>query len=65
MLDCEQVQQCFYVAGQSDFILIITAKNMLDYEKLTKKLFFVDDNIQKFTSTVAMENVKVGLDIPI
>jgi len=65
MLDCEQVQQCFYVTGQADFILIITTKNMLEYEKLTKKLFFADNNIQKFHSTVSMENVKVGLNIPI
>ena len=65
MLDCEQVQQCFYVAGHTDFILIVTSKNMLDYEKLTRKLFFVDNNIQKFHSTVSMENVKVGLSIPI
>jgi len=65
MLDCEQVQQCFYVTGQADFILIITTKNMLEYENLTKKLFFVDNNIQKFHSTVSMENVKAGLNIPI
>jgi len=65
MLECNQVQQCFYVAGNSDFILIITAKNMSEYEKLTKELFFNDKNIQKFHSTVSMENVKVGLNIPI
>jgi len=65
MLDCEQVQQCFYVTGPADFILIITTKNMLEYENLTKKLFFVDNNIQKFHSTVSMENVKAGLNIPI
>jgi len=65
MLSCEQVQQCFYVTGLSDFILIITSNNMLEYEKLTKSLFFIDNNIQKFHSTVSMENVKVGLSIPI
>tara|TARA_B100000767_G_C19241076_1_gene319230 strand:+ start:138 stop:335 length:198 start_codon:yes stop_codon:yes gene_type:complete len=65
MLDCDQVQQCFYVTGQADFILIITSKNMLEYEKITKKQFFVDNNIQKFRSTVSMENVKVRLNIPI
>jgi len=65
MKDCEHVQQCFYVTGHTDFILIITAKNMLEYERLTKKLFFCDNNIQKFHSTVAMENVKVGLNIPV
>jgi len=65
MLECEQVQQCFYVTGQTDFILIVTTKNMLEYERLTKELFFSDNNIQKFHSTVSMENVKVGLSIPI
>lgn len=65
MLANPHVQQCFYVAGDGDFVLIITAKSMLDYEKLTQKLFFCDDNIQKFHSTVVMENVKVGLNIPI
>ena len=65
MLDCPQVQQCYYVTGNDDFIIIVTIENMLEYEKLTHKLFFSNDNIQKFNSTVAMENVKVGLDIPI
>lgn len=65
MLDCPQVQQCYYVTGNYDFIIIITIENMLKYEKLTHELFFSNDNIQKFNSTVVMENVKVGLDIPI
>ena len=65
MLDCLHVQQCYYVTGKNDFIIIITIKNMLEYEKLTRKLFLSNDNIQKFNSTVVMENVKVGLNIPI
>ena len=60
-----QVQQCYYVTGKNDFILIITAENMLEYEKRTRQLFFSNDEIQKFHSTVVMENVKVGLEIPI
>lgn len=65
MLKHPEVQQCYYVTGGVDFILIITAENMLEYEKLTRKLFFNNRNIQKFHSTVAMENVKVGLEIPL
>jgi DNA-binding Lrp family transcriptional regulator len=61
----DNVQQCFYVTGESDFILVVTAKNMLMYEQLCKELFFVDNNVQKFSSTVVMDNVKVGLNIPI
>lgn len=63
-LDCEDVQQCFYVTGHADFILIVTSKNMLEYEKITKELFFYN-GVQKFHSTVVMDNIKVGLNIPI
>ena len=59
------VQQCFYVTGDVDFKLIVTAKNMLDYEQLTKELFLSDSNIQKFHSTVVMDNVKQSLAIPV
>ena len=65
MISNMNIQQCYYVTGNIDFIIIITVKNMLEYENLTHKLFFFDDNIKKFHSTVVMENVKVGLDIPI
>jgi len=60
-----EVQQCYYVTGNVDFILIIAAENMLHYENITRKLFFKNLNIQKFHSIVAMENVKVGLEIPL
>jgi DNA-binding Lrp family transcriptional regulator len=59
------VQQCYYVTGNVDFIIMITAQNMLEYEKLTQQLFLNNDDIQKFHSSVVMDNVKVGLDIPV
>ncbi len=65
MKNNKNVQQCYYVAGDSDFIVIITARNMLEYEKLTKALFFFDENIKKFQSNVVMDNVKLGLEIPV
>ncbi|MBM7037257.1 Lrp/AsnC family transcriptional regulator [Vibrio ulleungensis] len=60
-----EVQQCYYVAGEKDFILIITAKNMQRYEAITRELFLDDDNILKFTSNVTMQSVKMNLSIPI
>ena len=64
MLSYEEVQQCYYVTGNVDFILIITAQNMHEYEALTQKLFFSNSNIQRFHTNVAMDNVKTGLNIP-
>ena len=65
MLSHEEVQQCYYVTGNADFILVITAQTMHEYEAITQRLFFSNDNIQKFHSNVVMDNVKVGLNIPI
>ncbi len=59
------VQQCYYVTGTHDFVLVITASSMLAYEKLTYELFFADELVQKFHSTVVMENVKLGLSLPV
>ena len=65
MLQHEEIQQCYYTTGNADFIVIIVAENMLKYEEVTQKIFFSNENIHKFHSTVVMENVKVGLEIPI
>ncbi|MDB4837254.1 Lrp/AsnC family transcriptional regulator [Marinomonas sp.] len=61
----QEVQQCYYVAGANDFILIIAAKNMKRYDIITQELFLDDETILKFHSNVVMGNVKVGLEIPL
>ncbi len=60
-----EVQQCYYVTGDYDFTLIVTAKDMADYETLTRRIFFDNPNIQRFHTSVVMENVKVGLRFPL
>jgi DNA-binding Lrp family transcriptional regulator len=60
-----EVQQCYYVAGEKDFVLIITAENMQRYEMLTRELFLDDESILKFTSNVVMQSEKIGLSIPV
>lgn len=58
-----QVQQCYYVTGEGDFVLICTARNMSDFEALTHRLFFGDDNVRHFKTSVVMDRTKVGLSI--
>ncbi|WP_184545449.1 Lrp/AsnC family transcriptional regulator [Mucilaginibacter sp. FT3.2] len=60
-----QVQQCYYVTGEIDFILVINVPTMANYEALTRQLFFNDSNIKRFRTFVAMDRVKVGLAIPV
>ena len=58
-----EVQQCYYVAGEADFILVTTVATMTDYEALTRRLFFADPNVKRFRTFVAMDRVKVGLSV--
>jgi Lrp/AsnC family leucine-responsive transcriptional regulator len=60
-----EVMQCYYVTGQSDFLLIVSAKDMADYEEFTKRFFFDNVNIRRFETQVVMDRVKVGLSLPV
>jgi DNA-binding Lrp family transcriptional regulator len=62
---CEQVQQCYYVTGDVDFILILCCRDMAEYTALTRSLFFAEGNVKSFRTFVAMERVKVTLNVPI
>ncbi len=64
-VSCSAVQQCYYVTGESDFILIIAVTSMSEYEKLTRELFFSNKNIKRFRTVVVMGAEKVGLVLPI
>lgn len=60
-----EVMQCYYVTGNSDFILILSAKNMKAYEEFTRRFFFENRNIKRFHTSVVMDEVKLGLSIPV
>lgn len=61
----EAVQQCYYVTGEPDFILVVVVPSMAAYEALTRNLFFENNNVRKFRTFVAMDRVKVGLTVPL
>lgn len=59
------VQQCYYITGDADFCLICLARDMNDFEDLTKRLFFDNANIRRFRTSVVMRPHKVGLSVPV
>jgi Lrp/AsnC family transcriptional regulator, leucine-responsive regulatory protein len=60
-----EVQQCYYVTGEFDFVLVMLVPNMEAYEALTRRLFFGNNNVKRFRTLVAMDRVKVGLSVPL
>ncbi|HEX7640714.1 MAG TPA: Lrp/AsnC family transcriptional regulator [Burkholderiaceae bacterium] len=64
-VSCPEVQQCYYVTGDWDFILILAVTNMEHYNSLTRQLFFMSNNVKRFKTFVTMSREKTGLSLPI
>ena len=58
-----RVQQCYYVTGESDFILIICARDMEEFDRFTQELFFDVSNVRRYRTSVVMERTKVSLEL--
>ncbi|WP_247738896.1 Lrp/AsnC family transcriptional regulator [Shimia sp. R9_2] len=65
MLQLDDVQQCYYVTGQADFILVVTALDMTAYEEFSRRVFNDNPNIRRFHSNVVIDRVKAGLQVPV
>ena len=60
-----EVQQCYYVTGAADFILVLTVSTMEEYEQLSRRLFLENRNVKHFNTYVAMNRVKTSLRVPL
>ena len=64
-IDAPEIQQCYYVTGEADFVLIVIVQDMAEYEALTQRLFFPNETIKKFKTFVTMDRTKVSLEVDI
>lgn len=55
----------FYVTGDADFVLVVTARDMEDYEQFTRRFFYENHDIKGFKTLVVMDRVKAGFALPI
>ncbi|WP_171169853.1 Lrp/AsnC family transcriptional regulator [Ruegeria sp. HKCCA0370] len=60
LLNAPEVQQCFYVTGEVDFMIVVVVESMADYEDFTRRMFFENGNIRKFRTFVSMDTIKSG-----
>ncbi|MBB5536285.1 Lrp/AsnC family transcriptional regulator [Rhizobium giardinii] len=55
----------YYVTGDADFLLIVTAKDMEEYEQFTRRFFYENHDIKGFKTMVVMDRVKASFVLPI
>jgi Lrp/AsnC family transcriptional regulator, leucine-responsive regulatory protein len=65
MLACPEVQQCFYVTGATDFVIVVLTPDVAAYEAFTHKHLLNDSNVRSFTTHVVLDQVKAGNAVPL
>lgn len=63
--EAPEVQQCHYVTGEADFVLVVIVASMTAYEDFTRRMFFQNVNVKKFRTFVSMDPVKRGSSLNI
>lgn len=59
------VQQAWYVTGDADFTLVITARDTEDYDAFMQRLVAENRNVRKFKTSVVLSTLKRGLAVPV
>ncbi|HWQ07832.1 MAG TPA: Lrp/AsnC family transcriptional regulator [Holophaga sp.] len=59
------VQQCYFVTGDADFMLVLNVATMGEYERWSTAFFDANRNVKWFRTIVVMDRVKVGLEVPV
>lgn len=60
-----EVQQAFYVTGETDFVIIVTARDTEAFEAMMAQLVQENPNVRRFTTNVVLNLLKQGLTIPV
>ena len=60
-----EVMSAYYVTGETDFVLIVSARDMEDYEQFTRDFFYDNADIKRFKTTVVMDRIKASFEVPV
>lgn len=60
-----QVLNFYCIAGDADFVMIVVARDIADYEAFTHRFFFSDKNVRKFRTSIVISTEKATLELPI
>ncbi|WP_456267472.1 Lrp/AsnC family transcriptional regulator [Kushneria sp. AK178] len=57
-----EIQQCYYVTGEADFMLVMLVPDMKAFEAICDRLFHENRNVKWFRTSVVLDRVKATLD---
>ena len=61
----DAVQQAYNVTGSSDFVIVVTAATVEEYDRLMDEMLEAHPNIKKYTTNVVLRSFKRRLFVPV
>ncbi|MDR3442243.1 MAG: Lrp/AsnC family transcriptional regulator [Legionella sp.] len=58
MAEEPEIMQCYFVSGDTDYLLIIHVKDMNDYNEFARRVFANEPNIRQFRSSFCLNRTK-------
>lgn len=65
MFSGPEIQQCYYVTGESDFVLILNVADMEEFQEIANGIFYNNPLVKWFRTIVVMDKVKSTLHVPL
>lgn len=59
------IQEAWYVTGAGDYVLIVVARDVEDFEALMQRLVTDNANVRRFQTRVALSTLKRGMLVPL
>jgi Lrp/AsnC family transcriptional regulator, leucine-responsive regulatory protein len=65
LADTQEIMSAYFVTGDADFVLILTARDMEDYDHFTRRFLYGNPNVKSLKTYVVIDRVKASLAIPV
>jgi len=59
-----EVQQCYVLAGEWDYLVILATSGVAHCREVADRLFMGDDNLKRYETRLVFEPIKLGLILP-
>ncbi|MFI4986701.1 MAG: Lrp/AsnC family transcriptional regulator [Alphaproteobacteria bacterium] len=59
-----EVQQCYFVSGEIDYLLVVTCPDMERYNAFARRVLAHEHNIKRFRTSFCLSRVKYATAIP-
>jgi DNA-binding Lrp family transcriptional regulator len=59
-----EVQQCYAIAGEWDYLVLLAAGSVTPYRQVAERLFVDEGNVKRYETRMVFDVVKHGLELP-